>query len=151
MTFKVFCGAQTAAHRRDVPAYKHRAAGPHRATVNPPGHPWGTRPQRRFQSGSQKCWEGRCRTKNTLERRSSLHLPQGFYGASGKQSPSPCVQPRALGRGTTIPFSLGESLSSTPAQSGGQCRYKGLFCSGADARERGERPARLSWSWGTGR
>lgn len=72
-----------------------------------------------------------------MEGRRDLHLLQGFYGASGKYSSLPRIEPRAPGMGTTIPFSLGNSLCSTPAQSGGQCRYKGLFCSGADARERG--------------
>lgn len=102
-----------------------------------PATHWNTGPQRRFQTGSQNLWEGWCRACSAVEGRSDLHLLQGFYDASGKYSSLPRIEPRAPGRGTTIPFSLGNSLCSTPAQSGGQCRYKGLFCSGADARERG--------------
>ncbi|KAI5940374.1 Multidrug resistance-associated protein 5 [Manis javanica] len=63
--------------------------------------------------------------------------PPGFLRASGKWSLLPGLEPLAPGRGTTFPFSLGQSLCKTPAQCGGQCRYKGLFCCGADARERG--------------
>ena len=38
MTFTVFSGALTAKHRRDRPAYKHWAASPQKAPVNPPDH-----------------------------------------------------------------------------------------------------------------
>lgn len=40
---------------------------------------WGTRPRGRFQTGSQRLWEGWCRARSVLERRSSLHRLQGFY------------------------------------------------------------------------
>lgn len=68
---------------------------------------------------------------------SSLDPIPGTSGASGKRSLLRCAAPGAAGGGTTIPFGLAQALCIALARCGGVlCRYKGLFCSGSDVRER---------------
>lgn len=139
-------GAHTTARRPD-----HLPANP--GLPDPTGLPptlpaarGGTRLQGGLQTRSPENRERWCSARSAVEKHP--HRPQGACSASGKESPSPRAQPGAPGRGTTIPFSLGDSLCSTPAQSGGQCRYKGLFCPGADARERGRAAGAAVWGLG---
>lgn len=146
MTFTVF-RVHTRPHTVGITCLRTGGRRPTRGS----GHP--SPPPARARGFGADCGPGRRRAGREgaelgARWRSTLHLPQGGCSAAGKSSPAPRAQPRAPARGTTIPFSLGDSLCSTPAQCGGQCRYKGLFCPGADARERGRVAGAAVWDLG---
>lgn len=136
MTFTVFSDYKRP-HTVATPLPKNTGLIAHRARVNPPGPPLGHTASWKIPDGLAEALGRMVQSQERAGKEEQPAPPPGFLRASGKWSLLPGLEPLAPGRGTTFPFSLGQSLCNTPAQCGGQCRYKGLFCCGADARERG--------------